>query len=105
MAKIDAIGALRSHGSGAVFGKGKRGFEVQRMHEGLWEIAPQLSLLDVVFLGEQSWWAARCAAAFKPSHRSAAASLLLLGECHRETAQQEGAFGIAEPNSVVAEPI
>ena len=70
------------------------------MDEGLGEVAAQLALGDVEFFGEQAGWAAGGAVAFKPAGGGDVLALLVVGEGHPETAEQEGAFGLAERSFV-----
>ena len=73
------------------------------MHEGLGQVAPQLALADVVFLGVQAGRAAGRAAALESvrGRSPIAAHLRHLGQ--PETAQQEGALGLVQCPAVVAE--
>ena len=75
------------------------------VHEGLWQVAAQLSLDDVVLLGEQAGRATRGAVAFEPSERLDGMVLLQFGQAHHEAAQQERTFGLMEGAFIVAEPV
>src|SRR5690242_16496500 len=80
-------------------------FEEKRVHEGLREVAPQLALGHVVFLGEQAGRAARSPVALEPADRLDLLALLVQGEGQDETAQYERSFGLAERPRVVPEPV
>ena len=75
------------------------------MHEGLGEVAAHLVLGGVVFLAEQLRRSAGGAGAFEPSAGGEVIALLVGGEGHEESAEQEGAFGVAEGPGVLAEAV
>src|SRR4051794_40023472 len=70
--------------------------EEQRVHERLREIAAQLALVYVVFLGEDSRRATRGAIAFEERNRCIGPTGLVEREREPEAANQEGAFALAE---------
>ena len=70
--------------------------EEQGVYEGLRQVASQLTLCDVVLLGEEAWWAAGGAVALEPARGLDVAALLAVGERHDEAAEQESAFCLAE---------
>src|SRR4051794_5290272 len=67
--------------------------EQQGVDERLRHVAARLPLGDVVFLGEQAGRAARGPVALEPAGRFGLPALLMQGQRHGETAQQEGALG------------
>ena len=71
-------------------------FEEQRVHERLGEVAAQLALADVELFGEQAGRSACGAVSFKPARGCSVIALLRPGHGHPETADQEGALGVAE---------
>ena len=75
------------------------------MHERLRKVAAQLALRHVVLLRVQTRRAARGAVPLEPAGRLDFAALLMEGESHHETAQHEGALGVAERPVVVPEPV
>jgi hypothetical protein len=75
------------------------------VHERLRQVAAELALDDVVFLGQQPRRPARGAVALEVADRRQLVALLMLGQGHHEPAQQERAFGIAERALVVTEPL
>ena len=67
------------------------------MHERLREVAAQLALADVVFLGEQAGRAAGGAVALEPAHSAARGRRVgAWASADPEAAEQEGSLGLAE---------
>ena len=58
------------------------GFEHQGVHEGLGKIAAQLSLSDVVLLGEQTGWTAGRTVSLEPADCRGGGALPMGGERH-----------------------
>ncbi len=72
-----------------------RCLEQQGMYESLRQVAAQLTLPNVEFLGEQAGRTARGAVALEPADGCQIVALLVVRQRHQEAAQQEGSFGIA----------
>ena len=66
--------------------------EKERMDERLRQVAAQLSLTYVIFLGEQSCGSARRPCAFEPAHGVKVSSRNVMSQTHHETAQEERAL-------------
>src|SRR5689334_22928248 len=65
-------------------GEAVRGLEEQGVDERLWQVAAQLPLPDVEFLGEQSGRSTGRAVAFEPPYRLDVIALLVIGQRHQE---------------------
>ena len=79
--------------------------EQQGVHEGLRQVAAQLSLADVELLGAQAWSAACCAVALEPASGCDVLALLCAGERHHKATKQKRALGLTERALVGAEAI
>ena len=82
-----------------------RGFNHEGVDEGLGKIATHLLLGLVVFLTEESRWAAGGAGPFVPADGEKFVALLVGGEGHEKSAEQEGAFGVGERLVILAEAV
>ena len=81
------------------------GFEHQRVDEGLRQVAPELSLVDVVLLGEERRGAAGSPVALEVADRGELVALLVAGEGGEKSAQQESSFGLGKRTGLLAEPV
>jgi hypothetical protein len=68
--------------------------------EGLGQVAAELALGNVEFFGEQAGWSAGGAVAFQPACGGDCVASLVVGERHEESAEEEGALGLAERSLV-----
>jgi hypothetical protein len=70
--------------------------EHQGLNERLGEVAPHLALRDVVLLGVQAGGTARGTTALEPAVCRHLVALLVLGQRHDESTQEEGALRVVE---------
>src|SRR4029078_13300665 len=90
---------------GDVGGQGVCRLDQQRVHEGLWQVPPQLPLDDVELLGEEAGWAECASVALEPSDRAVRVALLVAGDREVETTQQERALRHVQRAGLVPEPV
>ena len=75
------------------------------MHEGLGQVAPQLSLTDVELFGQQTRCARGGAASFEEHSGGKTVSLLVLGQGQDEVAEQKSAFAFVQRPVILAEAV
>ncbi len=86
-------------------GKAGGALEHQGVHKGSGQVAAELALADVVFLGVQPRRSAGGPVAFEPAGRLHLPSLLVQGQGHGEPAEQERPLGVTQRAGLLAEPV
>jgi hypothetical protein len=98
LAVIEGISLVRT-------GESRGSLDREGVHERLWEVAPHLVLIGVVFFAEELGWPAGGAGAFVPGSGLDRLAVLVQAERDEEAAQQERSFGVFEWSVVVAEAV
>jgi hypothetical protein len=75
------------------------------MHEGLWQVAAELALVHVVFLGLNASWPAGGAVALEPPPGTGLVAEGMRRQCHPQPGQQEGTLGLVQGPCILAEPV
>src|SRR4051812_44390157 len=94
--------STRSRRSGTVNGSA---LEQEGVHKALREIAAELALVNVEFLGVEAGWAAGGAVPFKPPGGADVVAVSGVGEGEPEAAEEERALGFAEGSLVGPVPV